>query len=120
MVGHWFKCKSNGDTNMRRIAIAILFVSAFSGLPSFSNAQTGLNGVAKSVREIDKNFDVADKNHDGKLTREEAQSGSTPMIANHFDAIDVDHKGYVTKANVNAFIQRNLTRGHTAPAASSS
>ena len=104
---------------MRRIATVILTASLISALPTLSIAQTGMTQIAKSVREMDKNFDVADKNHDGKLTREEAQSGSTPMIANHFDAIDADHKGYVTKADVHAFVQRNLTRGHAAPASSS-
>jgi Ca2+-binding EF-hand superfamily protein len=99
------------EGSMRRIATVILTAFCISALPTPS--------IAKSVREIDKNFDVADKNHDGKLTREEAQSGSTPMIANHFDAIDADHKGYVTKPDVHAFIQRNLTRGHAAAPSSS-
>jgi Ca2+-binding EF-hand superfamily protein len=94
------------EGSMRRIATVILTASLISALPTLSIAQTGMTQIAKSVREMDKNFDVADKNHDGKLTREEAQSGSTPMIANHFDAIDADHKGYVT-------------RGHAAPASSS-
>ncbi len=105
---------------MRRIATVIVTAIILGGSPMTSIAQTGLNQVAKSVREIDKNFDAADKNHDGKLTREEAKSGSTPLIANHFDAMDDGHKGYVTKADVHAFIRRNLTRGHVAPASSSS
>ena len=104
---------------MRRMATVIFFTVMMGGLPTWSVAQTGAGQVAKSMREIDKNFDVADKNRDGKLTRTEAQSGATPMIANHFDAIDADHKGYVTKADVHAFIQRNLTRGQVAPASSS-
>jgi hypothetical protein len=107
------------EDSMRRIATIIFTTCLISGLPTLSIAQTGVTQIAKSVREIDKNFDVADKNHDGKLTREEAQSGSTPMIANHFDAIDTGHKGYVTKDDVHAFIQRNLTRGAAAPASSS-
>lgn len=104
---------------MRHMATVVLFTVMMGGLPTLSVAQTGGAQVAKSIREIDKNFDVADKNRDGKLTRAEAQSGATPMIANHFDAIDTDHKGYVTKADVHAFIRRNLTRGYPAPASSS-
>jgi hypothetical protein len=107
------------EGSMRRFATVILTAFCISALPMPSIAQTGVTQIARNVREIDKNFDVADKNHDGKLTREEAQSGSTPMIANHFDAIDADHKGYVTKSDVHAFIQRNLTRGHAAAASSS-
>jgi Ca2+-binding EF-hand superfamily protein len=107
------------EGSMRRMAIVIFTASLICGLPTLSVAQTGMTQIGKSVREIDKNFDVADKNHDGKLTRAEAQSGSTPMIANHFDAIDTGHKGYVTKDDVHAFIRRNLTRGHPAAAGSS-
>lgn len=120
IAGSLVEYKSNGESSMRHIATLIFTVVVVGALPTLSLAQTGMTHIAKSVREIDKNFDVADKNHDGKLTREEAQSGSTPMISNHFDAIDTGHKGYVTKADVHTFIQRNLTRGHAAPASSSS
>jgi hypothetical protein len=104
---------------MRRIAIVTMTAVVLGGLPMVSIAQTGLNQVAKSVRQIDKNFDVADKNRDGKLTLAEAQSGATPFIANHFDAMDTGHKGYVTKADVHAYIKQNLTRNQP-PSASSS
>lgn len=104
---------------MHRIAIVIIAAVVLGILPIASIAQTGLNQVARGVRQMDKNFDVADKNHDGKLTRQEAQSGSTPFIANHFDAMDTGRKGYVTKADVHAYIQHNLTHGHAAPASSS-
>lgn len=104
---------------MRRIAIVTMTAVVLGGLPMVSIAQTGLNQVAKSVRQIDKNFDVADKNRDGKLTRTEAQSGATPFIANHFDAMDTGHKGYVTKTDVHAYIKQNLTRNQP-PSASSS
>jgi hypothetical protein len=113
-----FKSNPKGESNMRRMAAVIFAVVVMGGVPTWSIAQTGLSQVAKNVREIDKNFDAADKNHDGKLTREEAQSGSVPLIANNFDAMDTGKKGYVTKADVHAFIQRNLTRGQVAPASS--
>ncbi|WP_281850800.1 EF-hand domain-containing protein [Dyella sp. GSA-30] len=104
---------------MRRLAIAIVTGTVLGAVSTASIAQAGLSQLTNSVRSIEKNFDVADKNHDGKLTREEAQSGATPAIAKHFDEIDTDHKGYVTKADTRAFIQSNLLRGHAAPPSSS-
>ena len=40
-------------------------------------------------------FDKLDTNHDGKLTREEAQAH--PTVAAHFDDADTNHDGVVTK-----------------------
>jgi len=47
---------------------------------------------AERVRE---RFATADADHDGRLSRTEAQS--MPFIARNFDAIDANHDGYVTK-----------------------
>jgi len=44
-------------------------------------------------------FEKADKNHDGKLTREEAKEGMPRVFAN-FDRIDHDRKGYLTLEDV--------------------
>jgi hypothetical protein len=104
---------------MRRIALATTLTAAVGGLSTVSIAQTGLSKLSNSERRMDKNFDVADKNRDGKLTRTEAQSGATPLIENHFGAIDTENKGYVTKTDVHAFIQNNLSPSHIAPSSSS-
>jgi EF hand len=40
-------------------------------------------------------FDKLDTNHDGNLTREEAQAH--PTVAAHFDEADANHDGVVTK-----------------------
>jgi hypothetical protein len=46
-------------------------------------------------RGIEK-FNAANVTHDGRLTREQAQSGGLHGVARNFDAIDREHKGYVT------------------------
>jgi len=45
-------------------------------------------------------FADADTDHDGRLSRTEAQAA--PYVARHFDAIDTDHDGYVTRAELRA------------------
>jgi hypothetical protein len=47
-------------------------------------------------------FAAANVTHDGHLTREQAEAGM-PMVAQNFDAIDVDRKGYVILSEVSTF-----------------
>jgi hypothetical protein len=50
-------------------------------------------------------FDMANVTHDGRLTRDQAQAGGMIHIAQHFDQIDAEHKGYVTKQDIRAWRQ---------------
>jgi len=78
-------------------------------------AQTGVGYLAKKLDVAVKNFDAADRNHDGLLSKEEAQKGNVPFIAKHFDEIDREHRGQVSKDDVANYL-KSLTR--PAPAAS--
>ncbi len=49
-------------------------------------------------------FIAADTNGDGKLSRGEAQA--LPHIAKHFDAIDLNHDGYITRDEMRAAHER--------------
>ncbi len=56
----------------------------------------GTSGVfAADAAEIERRFKSADKNGDGKLTLEEAKAGM-PRVAQGFNSIDTEKKGYVT------------------------
>ena len=48
-------------------------------------------------------FAAADKNGDGKLTRDECQAGM-PRIYRGFDKIDADGKGYITLDQIITFV----------------
>jgi Ca2+-binding EF-hand superfamily protein len=52
-------------------------------------------------RQIDERFAAADKNNDGKLTLDEARQGM-PRVADHFDKIDSQQRGYVTLEQIKA------------------
>jgi hypothetical protein len=105
---------------MSRVLFAVLAIAlaVSANLPSVSNAQ-GLNGILTSVDTMDKNFDIADTNHDGVLSKDEAMKGNVPFIVMHFDAIDTQHRGLVSKQDVHAYIVRMLEQ-HQPTAASSS
>jgi hypothetical protein len=102
---------------MPRTALVFGAMLVLAGLPAALPAQTGLSGITRSVKILDRNFDIADRNRDGKLSRKEAQDGPVPFIAAHFDAIDAAHTGLVSKKDVHAYIARMLMRSQPAPAA---
>lgn len=54
---------------------------------------------ASRDQEIEQRFAMCDKNHDGKLTKEEAK-GCMPRIYDHFDYIDSAGNGYVTVTQI--------------------
>ena len=60
---------------------------------------------ASRDKEIAQRFAKCDTNHDGKLTKEEA-NGCMPRIYDHFSYIDSSNKGYVTVADIQAMANR--------------
>ncbi|MBU3603223.1 EF-hand domain-containing protein [Polynucleobacter sp. AP-Kaivos-20-H2] len=60
---------------------------------------------ASRDKEIAERFAKCDVNHDGKLTREEA-NGCMPRIYDHFSYIDSSNKGYVTVSEIQAMANR--------------
>ena len=88
-------------------------------LATAAQAQIGAGYLATQADVAVKNFDIADKNRDGVLTKEEAAKGPVPFIRAHFDAIDKDHKGTVSKQDVVDYV-KSLQQGHRHPAAAAS
>jgi hypothetical protein len=54
------------------------------------------------VDRLAQRFAAANVTHDGRLTRQHAAVGM-PAVAREFDAIDVQHKGFVTLDEIRAF-----------------
>jgi len=80
---------------------AALVISAI-GACGVSHAQQMMQmDPAKRDAMIEERFKAADKDGDGKLTRDEAEAGM-PRVAKNFDQIDKDHKGYVTLEDIKA------------------
>jgi len=77
--------------NFIRHAAVGLVMAVMASAPAFA-ADPPLTGRAKEIAE---RFAAADKNHDGKLTLEEAKAGM-PRIAEAFEKIDTDDRGYLT------------------------
>ncbi|WP_130619075.1 EF-hand domain-containing protein [Dyella amyloliquefaciens] len=88
-------------------------------LATATQAQIGAGYLANQVDVAAKNFDIADKNHDGLLTKEEAEKGPVPFIRAHFDEIDKTKRGVVSKQDVFDYV-RSMQKPSGAPAPASS
>lgn len=66
----------------------------------------GMNGarMERMLAQLQSRFAAANTTHDGKLTREQAQTGM-PRVAQHFDEIDTQHAGFVTLAQIEDFMR---------------
>ncbi|MBV8271175.1 MAG: calcium-binding protein [Cupriavidus sp.] len=78
-------------------AIALLLMSATVS----AQPQQPMNAQEAKAKFTEK-FNAADADHDGKLTRDEAQA-SMPEVAKDFDKIDAKKKGYVTQKQIGAY-----------------
>jgi Ca2+-binding EF-hand superfamily protein len=63
--------------------------------------QQPANGKEAKVKFTEK-FNAADTNHDGKLTREEAEAGM-PEVYKNFDKIDTKKTGAITQRQIGAY-----------------
>jgi len=80
-------------------------------------AQTAAAPEATQMRgKVAERFAAADANHDGKLTREEADT-KMPMVARNFDQIDKTHRGYVTLEDIQAYAKEKSAQRRAVPPA---
>lgn len=84
----------------------MLFIAAIALTPLAAFAVPDSSRAQQAASAMSERFDAADADHDGKLTRDEANAGM-PRIAAKFDAIDTDHKGYITKEQIVSFVKAN-------------
>ena len=85
-----------------------LSIMGLLALGTLAHAQTQAQSpnaarLEKARTELQKRFDAADTNKDGKLTREEAQA-KMPKVYKNFDAIDTHHTGAVSLADIETFV----------------
>ncbi len=79
----------------RHIGAAIVAALLCIGAPVLAATDKPLPPLPQTEQEMIARIKTADKNGDGKITREEAQQ-SLPRVAMAWENIDVDKKGYVT------------------------
>src|ERR1700684_334064 len=97
---------------MRRILSLLVLPLLLGPALAEEPAKTGCQPARMTWEQ---HFTQANLAHDGHLTQAEAKGGF-PLVAKHFDDIDVDHKGYVTANDVRAWrVMRKAARRLTYP-----
>ncbi|HEY2558833.1 MAG TPA: EF-hand domain-containing protein [Caldimonas sp.] len=89
---------------LSRIAGHGVLALALAALAAVATAQDAGAGAGHAGRaaKMQERFAAADTNHDGRLSREEAQAGM-PFVFKHFDEIDKQKTGSITMADIAAF-----------------
>lgn len=82
---------------------ATLLIAAAMLLPLAACAQDG-SRAQRFAAKAQQRFDAADANHDGMISREEAQQGM-PRIAQHFDDVDSNHDGQLSREELGAYLK---------------
>lgn len=80
-----------------------IFLSAFCLLCLAAPLSVRADIDPETLATLKSRFAAADKNGDGKLTRDECQAGM-PRIYKGFDRIDADQKGYITLDQIISFV----------------
>jgi hypothetical protein len=80
----------------------VLAASMSTGLAFAQDAKAGRGDMAEKLKQ---RFAAADKNGDGKLSREEAKAGM-PFVYKHYDEIDKAHTGAITMADIAAYAKQ--------------
>jgi Ca2+-binding EF-hand superfamily protein len=82
--------------------LTVLLVAALALGATAAFAQEGKKDRAEKAKaEIEKRFNAADTDHDGKLSKDEAKAGM-PKVYEHFDEMDSGKTGFVTLEQVKA------------------
>jgi hypothetical protein len=88
---------------LSRLASHGVIAFALATLAAAATAQdAGAGHAGRMAGRLQERFAAADTNHDGHLSREEAQSGM-PFVYKHFDEIDKQKSGTITMADIAAF-----------------
>ena len=79
------------------ILLAVVFCLVLGEMPAYAAAQgVQHDSVPKnSTKNMGRLFEKADTNHDGVLTREEAEK--IPVLSDHFNDMDINQDCHVTR-----------------------
>jgi len=101
-------------TNSRAIAGRAGFALVLASIAASAAAQDS-DRIKQMAAEMQKRFAAADKNGDGRLTKDEAQAGM-PYVYKHFDEIDKNRQGTISLAEIAAYArEQRATRQGSAP-----
>ena len=93
---------------MRVNALAILILLSCAAPTAFAQATASSSDDATTVAPTQQQRQPLDANHDGYISRDEAQS--RPAIARNFDKIDTNHDGKIDRQEFQSWRQQMQSR----------
>ena len=91
--------------NTLKISLIATLLAASAASIAFAEAPADAP-KGERAHKMHERFKAADKDGDGKISREEANA-ALPRIARNFDAIDTNKDGFVTKEELRAYHEKN-------------
>ena len=100
---------TNGDGAISKAEFDAFHAKRFKEMDSNGDGKITLDEMkAEHKKLLEKGgrmrFDEADTNHDGALSREEAEK--MPGLSKHFDEMDANHDGKVTREEMEAAMKK--------------
>jgi len=80
--------------------VAAMFSVAVLAAPALALADD--DARTKLAHHVDDVFARLDTDKDGRISKDEASAG--PRLSKHFDKVDVDHDGFITRAELTTAI----------------
>jgi hypothetical protein len=90
------KRRAIDGSKFNALSVAIISAAAFTIAPAFAQMQAPAKPAPAMSAKAEEAFKRADKNADGKLSKDEA--AAMPAVAEAFDKADVDKDGALSKA----------------------
>jgi hypothetical protein len=85
-----------------------------TGTPDNGTPASPMSPATKPMRHkrmsMADRFNAANTTKDGHLTLDQAKAAHWAYVARHFDAIDVDKKGYVTTDDIHTYAKANRAK----------
>jgi Ca2+-binding EF-hand superfamily protein len=107
------------NTIKTALAVAAMGCSLFVGIAAAAESATPARPNAEQranrQQQVKERWTKADANHDGALSREEAEQGM-PKLAEHFDQLDSNGDGKLTGEELRAAFQARKDKRPQRPA----
>lgn len=99
---------------MKTITVALIAASLTTLAATLASAQAPAEPARtdkgeKRAAHMQERLKAADKNGDGKISREEA-AASLPKLAKQFDKIDANKDGFITREEIKAWHDQHAAR----------
>lgn len=94
---------------MKQSFMFVLVATMLFALSLGAARAQGASRIEQFQARLDERFGAADQDKDGWVTRAEAEAGM-PFVARHFDQIDTQGKGRLSKDDIVAYVAERASQ----------